>query len=256
MYAISYDPVETLERFAAAHRITYPLLSDSGSRFIEEIGLLNATIEAEVVASGRTVAEKHHGLPYPGTFFLDEGGTIIDKRFERFHRIRPTGNTLLARLTGADGIARSSLVATSSPGVQIAAWLDTDVVSANQLQDLHVRIQMDDDVHLYVEPIPEGYRAISLELTGDEALRPRPHVIDGGRPFVVDGLDEEFFVVDGTLEVSIPFTVHSNRDTSGDPDRAVDAELVVSYQACTQSECFAPERRILRLSLTEIANPA
>lgn len=256
MYAVSYDSVETLARFSAAHGISYPLLSDVGSRFIEEIGLLNSTIEAEVVASGRTVAEKHHGLPYPGTFFLDENGTIIDTRFERYHRIRPTGNTLLARLLGAEEVPRASLVAESSPGVQIAAWLDSDVVSANQLQDLHVRIQMDDDVHLYVEPVPQGYRALSLELTGDGALRPRPHVIDGGRPFVVDGLDEEFFVVDGTLEVSIPFTVHSNRDTSGDPDRVVDVELVVSYQACTRSECFAPERRTLRLSLTEIANPA
>ncbi len=247
--------MDTLSRFAEAHGVVYPLLSDVGSRFIESMGLLNTTIAEEVAAFGLTMASKHRGLPYPGTFFLDEDGMIIDKQFERFHRIRPTGNTLLARLIGAEGVARSSLAAASSPGVQIAAWLDTDVVYANQLQDLHVRIELDDDVHLYVEPIPDGYSALSLELTGDEALRPRPHVIDGGRPFIVDGLDEEFFVVDGTLEATIPFAVHSNRNTSGDPARTVDIELVVDYQACTKSECFVPETRTLRLSLTEVGNP-
>ncbi len=255
VFAISYDPVETLARFSQVHGITYPLLSDVGSVVITEVGVLNTTIEQERAAYGRPMEDRHRGIPYPGTFFLDEYGVVIDRRFEQSHRIRPTATTLLKQLLGDDDVSPAVSAEAASPGVRVAAWLDTDVVFANQLQEVVVRFDMDPDVHLYVDPVPEGFTAVAATLAGDERLRPEPVVIGDGHPFEVDGLDESFSVVEGAVETSIPFVLLSNRDTAGDPDRPVELRVNVFYQACTSAACFMPEELTLRLPLIERANP-
>lgn len=68
--AISYDSTATLSRFAAKRSITFPLLSDAGSKTIEAYGILNRE------ASGRV-----KGIPYPGTFIVGTDGVIRAKFF-------------------------------------------------------------------------------------------------------------------------------------------------------------------------------
>ena len=255
VFAVSYDPVDTLERFSDVHGISYPLLSDVGSEVITSIGVLNRTIEQERAAYGRPMEERHWGLPYPGTFFLDEDGIVIDKRFEQSHRIRPTGTTLLKQLLGEDEVPPAVSDEAASPGVRVAAWLDTDVLHANQLQNVHVRFFLDGDVHLYVDPVPDGFTALSVTLAGDERLRAQPFEIGDGRPFTVEGLGERFFVVEGIIDVLIPFVLLSNRDTAGDADRDVALAVEISYQACTSTTCDMPERLTLHLPLVERPNP-
>ncbi len=68
--AVSYDSMAILGRFAAKHSITYPLLSDAGSKTIEVYGILNRE------AQGRT-----KGIPYPGTFIVGTDETIRSKFF-------------------------------------------------------------------------------------------------------------------------------------------------------------------------------
>jgi peroxiredoxin len=68
--AISYDSTATLNRFAAKHTITFPLLSDPGSKTIETYGILNRE------AQGRA-----KGIPYPGTFIVGADGVIRAKFF-------------------------------------------------------------------------------------------------------------------------------------------------------------------------------
>lgn len=255
LYAISYDPVETLARFSRVHDITYPLLSDVGSEVIERLGVLNVTIEAERAAYGRPMEERHKGIPYPGTFSLDESGVVTGKRFERSHRIRPTGRSLLRSLIGDDGSPPEVSAEASSPGVRVAAWLDTSVVHANQLQELHVRLETEPGVHLYTEPVPQGFSALAVELSGDDRLRAEQATTIEGSEFHVEGLPDTFYVVEGIVDLAVPFVLLSNRDTAGDPTRDVSLELTVSYQACTSEMCFMPERLTLELPIREEPNP-
>ena len=46
MFAISYDTVEALGRFADHYGVEYPMLSDSESRVIKEFGILNTLVYA------------------------------------------------------------------------------------------------------------------------------------------------------------------------------------------------------------------
>jgi len=44
VFGISYDPVDVLTRFAGAHGVTFPLLSDEGSKVIRELGMLDEQV--------------------------------------------------------------------------------------------------------------------------------------------------------------------------------------------------------------------
>jgi len=67
---ISYDNVEILKRFAARKLITFPLLSDAGSKTIDAYGIRN-----------KEAPERVSGIPYPGTFIVDAKGVIRAKLF-------------------------------------------------------------------------------------------------------------------------------------------------------------------------------
>jgi hypothetical protein len=157
-------------------------------------------------------------------------------------------------LLGEDAAAPAVSAEAVLPGVRIAPWLDTEVVSANQFQELHVRFALD-DAHLSVEPVPDGFTAVSIALSGDDGLRPQPWEIHGGHQFTVEGLDEGFFVVDGSVEVSVPFMLLSKRDTAGDPDRDVRMKVEIAYQACPSVTCLMPERMTLALPFLKRPNP-
>lgn len=63
--AVSYDSVDVLAKFTKKHNITFPLLSDPGSKVIKSYGVLNAE-----------ATDKQAGIPHPGTFLIDQQGTI------------------------------------------------------------------------------------------------------------------------------------------------------------------------------------
>ena len=81
---ISYDSVETLKRFADKGSITFPLLSDAGSKTIDAYGIRNEAVPARV-----------KGIPYPGTFVLDQKGVIRAKLFLEGYRGRHTVEALV-----------------------------------------------------------------------------------------------------------------------------------------------------------------
>jgi peroxiredoxin len=88
--AISYDPVDVLSTFASQRKITFPLLSDLGSKTIIAYGLLN-----QEARGGRT-----EGIPYPGTFLLDKDGVIRAKLFRDGYRERHSTEALTRTAEG------------------------------------------------------------------------------------------------------------------------------------------------------------
>ena len=66
--AISYDSPAILKRFAEKSAITYPLLSDAGSKTIDAYGIHN-----------KEAPERWNGIPYPGTFIIGTNGVIRAK---------------------------------------------------------------------------------------------------------------------------------------------------------------------------------
>ncbi len=92
LYAISYDQPNELAEFAKHHNINYPLLSDKGSKLIRQLGILNTNVTPDQVP--------FYGIPFPGTYVLDEQGVISGKLFGRNHHARFTGESMLDNALG------------------------------------------------------------------------------------------------------------------------------------------------------------
>ncbi len=81
---ISYDKQAVLKKFSDKAKITFLLLSDPGSKTIEDYHILNKAAKG-----------KAEGVPYPGTFILDKQGVIRAKIFLEGYRDRHTTDALI-----------------------------------------------------------------------------------------------------------------------------------------------------------------
>ena len=177
VYAISRDTIEVVAAFAEENEITYPLLVDPTSATIEDLGLLNTTIEEDQAYWGFGFKEERHGgLPYPGTFVLDERGIVIEKHMARDYKIRPSGALLLEEL-GIESSAKGAATA-SGPGASLAVWTDDSAYFPLQEAVLHIRLRVDDGMHVYVPPNPDGYTNVSVSVQAPDGVivdrRPLP----------------------------------------------------------------------------------
>ena len=84
LVGISYDEPTALKRFADQMKISFPLLSDPGSKMIDAYHIRNEA------AKGRA-----EGVPNPGTFILDRDGIIRAKLFLEGYRERHTSEALI-----------------------------------------------------------------------------------------------------------------------------------------------------------------
>jgi hypothetical protein len=246
LFAISYDLVEGLAAFAAKHGVTYPLLSDAGSRVIRELGLLNEQVFEQHAAYNVARNEEHYGVPYPGVFVLDENGVVADKRFYASYRERETGVGLLEDAVRVASPRHGAEDAAGSGAVRVHAYLDSPTFVYYQRLRLTVEVAIAPGFHVYGEPVPAGYVPLAIEvgpidgLIVGEVRWPTPH------PFTIAGLDENFCVYDGTVRVSAPVTFVLP-PISG--DQAIPVQ--VTYQACDATSCLAPSRVTLSLSVEE-----
>jgi len=84
LVGISYDDTKVLKTFSDRMKITFPLLSDPGSKTIDAYHIRNEA------AKGRA-----EGVPNPGTFILDQAGVIRAKLFLEGYRDRHTTEALV-----------------------------------------------------------------------------------------------------------------------------------------------------------------
>jgi peroxiredoxin len=81
---ISYDDPGVLKTFSDRMKITFPLLSDPGSRTIDAYHIRNEAAKG-----------KAEGVPHPGTFIIDQVGVIRAKLFLEGYRDRHTTEALI-----------------------------------------------------------------------------------------------------------------------------------------------------------------
>lgn len=238
--AVSYDPVKTLAAFAASHGVTFPLLADVGSSVIRALGLLNDRIGDDVRYWGGELAAKHEGLPYPGVFLLDAEGVVTAKHFERSHRNRAGAATLLAML-GAPSPAHEITAEGSGPSLAVRVGVHRSAYFPNQVFPIELELGVEPGFHVYLPPVPDGYRALSVTVEGPDGVFADPAVLPEGAP--LDMLGETFGVGDGTIRTTIPTHIH---ESVGD----VELTVVVGYQACDDSACLMPTEVRVPIRLT------
>lgn len=241
VFAISYDSVDVLASFTQRHGITYPLLSDEGSRVIRALGLYNEHSTEQHSALGVELKPHHYGVPYPGAFLLDDNGVIVDKRFEQNYRARPSPVSIIEGHFERESSRTAASAQAHTEQLRVDARLGQATYRPNQVLRLNIDIQIAPGLHVYGQPIPEGYTPLSLDIEPFDGLVVGEPELPPARPFHVEGLDEQFHTYEGTIRAALPLVITQNL---GETTLAVD----VRYQACSHTDCFPPDE--LRLGLT------
>lgn len=242
--------MEVLAAFSQEHEIAFAMLSDRGSETIKRLGLLNRHVAEQQAYYNKPVTERHEGLPYPGTFLLDESGTVVDRQFERSYRVRPSATLSLEDLLGS-AVGESEVSAQAQAlGLQALAWLDTQTYRPQQNLRLHLSLEVDPGLHVYAPPTPSGFTPLHVELAPFEGLVAEPASLPAGRPFAVEGIDEDFVVYEGRLQIPVSFRIEKNLGP-------VELDVRVHYQACSDTVCHPPGelRMLLALEGRDVLRP-
>jgi DsbC/DsbD-like thiol-disulfide interchange protein len=167
---------------------------------------------------------------------------VRERHFEQSYRNRPIAADFLESSFNAESTRAKVRAQTETHELQATAWLGTDTYYPYQKLQVHLGVQVRPGLHIFGEPIPDGYVPLSVEVATLEGLEVRALELPAPRPFQVDGLDEQFQIYEGELTGSLPLSINQN---SGD----LDLTLRLRYQACSDNECFPPRTIELRLPL-------
>lgn len=232
VYALSYDEQDALADFASAHHISYRLLSDPKSAVIRQFGILNTII-----------AEDDHpwyGIPYPGTYVLNDRGVITHKFFENNLAVRAGPEQLLNAIRGEHVALEPNPPTASDPAAVTAdVFLDGDTLALSVQRDLVARLQVPAGSHLYADPAPTGMVAVDMALDANPRLVLRDLVRPASEKHSLADTSETFEVHNGTVELRLPITVNG-AVTTEDNARELVLSGTVRWQSCNDEVCELP----------------
>ena len=241
LYAISYDTQGELRNFADKHGIRYPLLSDVGSVVIKRYGILNTLISPD------EPGHRWHGIPFPGAYVTDESGVVVRKFFNQHHAIRESGETLRDQLLGRiSENAASAGVTLSEDDIDVTVFLREPNLKLEIASTIYCRIKLPPRLHIYAEPVPDGFVATRVEIAPTRGLAYR--LSDHTRParvYDMPSLGMRFNVFTGVVDIGIPVTLTSELVKLGHA-REVDSvpiDVKINYQACDDTTCLQPRER-------------
>jgi hypothetical protein len=229
LVAVSYDSTATLRGFADKHGITFPMLSDEGSKTITAWGILNRE------ATGRTA-----GVPYPGTYVLDTKRVIVSRNFEEAYQERDSAASIIA------AIQQSAAPGTSGAGVlgkyvKLRVGATDTIAAPGHHITLTVDVTPGPKIHVYA-PGQTGYIPIALKINDSldwKAAGPR---FPPSRPFV-DPVGERVQVYDRPFRVSqdVALTLTPSMRARATARERLVVAGALEYQACDDKVCYRPE---------------
>ncbi len=252
--AISYDSRDVLAEFSRRHGITYPLLSDVGSATIRRYGILNTVVEEALGPNGKDPrvladlrmfatagepAERHRGIPFPGTFMVDRQSRVTSRFFEDFYWERNTTSNILLR-TGL-GDAPVAATQASTQHLELTSYASDPQVAFGTRFSLVVTVTPKPGMHVYA-PGATGYRVVALNVASQPYVRVQPTKYPLSETYYFAPLKERVATYQKpfTLMVdAIPeATAEARKGLSGVNELVLTGTL--DYQACDDTICYNP----------------
>lgn len=234
-YAISPDPVEILRKFAEKYSITYPLLSDAGSRVIRAFGLLNTHMSED---------HEWFGVPYPGSYMLGADGRVFDKSFIANHGIRRAVSDILQESFRVSDREHGEVHTVKTDHLTARAWFPSPTVRRAQRTTLTVEIDLAEKLHIYGRPLPEGYIPVELSLADDEDVLLEDVSYPEAEPITFAALGETLPAYHDSLTIKAQC-----RAANADKEEPVSVRAILRYQACDEAQCYLPQTITFELPL-------
>ncbi|MGE3855334.1 MAG: protein-disulfide reductase DsbD domain-containing protein [Dehalococcoidia bacterium] len=180
---------------------------------------------------------------------MGEDGLVTEKSFFRYYRVRPSAQSVLKDLFDVDfDTGGDPFVEAAGEGARVSAVLAAEGLVFMQRDPLYVRLALDPGLHIYRGPVPEGFIATEVTVTGPEGLEVDAPVFPDAHPFRVAGIPHEFQVMEGNVEIEVPIS-WTKPDNTPDAAKVVPVDITVRYQACDEQQCFIPRTVELHMDL-------
>jgi hypothetical protein len=229
--AITYDSPELLADFAARKGINYPLLGDSDSKMIRAFGILNDNFPR---------SHEWYGVPFPGTYLVDERGVVAAKYFEEDHRERFTASGVLVKELGIGLDGRSTEVET--PHLKLRYSTSDETVRAGNRVTLVLDVELKARMHVYA-PGVKGYKPIEWRTKDSTGWLFHGLSLPNSKMLHLPAIQETVPVYEGRFRITRDLTVGQAGEVR--PLLAADGALRIDdafyYQACDDRICYPPQ---------------
>lgn len=240
VFSLSYDEQDALADFRDAYDITYTLLSDPESKVIRQFGILNTLI-----------GEDDHpwfGIPFPGTYVVNNEGFISHKFFENNLQLR-VGPEMLLRAAQGEAIEHSKTDREPPAETTWDVYLDGDRLAASVLKDLVARIEVPNGRHLYADPAPVGNVPVGLVLDEDPQIVTRDVVKPESESVTLGGTGEVIQVYADAMELRLPISVNADLGRAETEPREITLAGELHWQTCDDQVCDLPRRERFKLTI-------
>ena len=237
---VSYDSVAVLADFSKRRGITFPLLSDPGSRTIKQYGIFNTTIPE--------TNQQSYGIPFPGTFMLNAQAVVTSRYFEQAYQERTTVGSILARLGNNVEVAATKV---SSPQVEVTSFATDSTVAPGTHFSIVLDIKPARGLHVYA-PGVSGYTPIALSVAAQPHLIVRDAQYPPSEDYHFKPLNEHVQVYQRPFRIVQDVTIDASpqAQTALKDTTTFSIKGTLTYQACNDTVCFSPQSVPLTWSLT------
>ncbi|MEQ1886609.1 MAG: peroxiredoxin family protein [Bryobacteraceae bacterium] len=236
--ALTYDSTEILKMFAARVGIRYTLLSDPESKVIKAFDILNPNGEK---------GTRYEGIPFPGTYVINEKGIITAKYFDDDYRERFSAASMFAREFGADGSLRNTV---ENAQVKLTYSTSESTVTPGRRITLIVDVEPKAKMHIYA-PGVERYEPIQWSMPESKAWITFPAAYPKAQLLNLPAIKETVPVYRKGFRVTRDIAIGLDAETAQvmTADRRIKLQGSFRYQACDDRECYLPKTIPLEWSL-------
>lgn len=257
---IAPDEPALVAEFARFSGLEFPLLTDEGAQFAEQIGILNPGIPTGSVTqnSGR--------IPFPGHYLVDPAGVIVAAEFTDDLRHRISATTLAFEHGAQTG--RGPAVTLEASEVTLRLEFSSLHVHTGQEISYAATLDIAPGWHLYGPGAGAAYQPLELLFDGPLVGAHRiafPPAVTMLQPGESETVPTYAGQIEGRGRIRLTWSppVHGSRHVAGLADvlkarQTAPGDYVLTgtltYQACGENTCMPPVRRAIEVPITILAD--
>lgn len=228
---MSYDSTAVLKHFADRVGISFPLLSDSDSKTIRAFGILNDTLPP---------SHRFYGVPFPGSYVIDENGVVQSKYFEENYQERSTAASILVREFGDAGEVQGEA---ETPYLRMSWSASNREVFGGQHVALILNVELKPKMHVYA-PTVTGYLPVEWEIKPSDGWQGSPPDFPESELLHLPAIDELMPVYEGGFRVvrDLEIGLRDRIQPLVGEDGTITVEGAFHYQACDDKVCYLPQQ--------------
>jgi DsbC/DsbD-like thiol-disulfide interchange protein len=209
------------------------MLSDKGSAVIRKFGILNANIPE---------GHPFFGIPFPGDYLIDAGGTVRDKEFLPNYETRPAASEVLLKNFGVG--AGGSAVEITGGDVRATIRTSSDRAVPGRELGVSAEFEIPSGWHIYGQPLPDNYVATSLEFDS-ETVTAQSFDFPKATPVEFKSLGETLPVYSGSVRAFGRILIKS-----GLKPGEYKLKGTLRFQECSEQICELPQKIAFEIPIT------